>query len=263
MDVNGYYGPAPQFGPAAALHPLAGERIASSRDGIGGWTGPFAAGTTRSIDPVASLDVAPEATAVTVNVTALNAQAPGFATVYPCGGTRPEVSSVNVAPGSVATNLVTVDLAGDRTLCFYTSTGVDLIVDLFGVMAAPTGSLVERLSFDGVTWPPFTPTATDYAVECGTDGEETIDLETVADVTARVNGLVVNPSRIPLAADVDQLTHGRSPSRRRARRLLVPVPAARLPAAERHADRAHLAGLVPHDVVGARPPRRPASSGSP
>jgi hypothetical protein len=205
VDVNGYYGPAPQFGPAAALHPLAGERIASSRDGIGGWTGPFTAGTTRSLDPVASLAFAPEATAVTVNVTALNAQAPGFATVYPCGATRPGVSSVNVAPGSVATNLVTVDLARDRTLCFYTSTGVDLIVDLFGVMAAPTGSLAERLSFDGIAWPPFTPTATDYAVECGTDGEETIDLETVAAVTARVNGVVVDPARIPLAADVDQL----------------------------------------------------------
>ncbi len=205
VDVNGYYAPAPQFGPTAALHPLAGVRIASSRDGSGGWTGRFAAGVPRSIDPVAAVPMGPEATAVTVNITALNADAPGFATAYPCGGAVPEVSSVNVAPGAVVANLVTVDLARDRTLCFYASTPLDLIVDLFGVMAAPSGSLAERMTFDGHTWPPFSPAATDYGVECGADGEAAIDIEPVASVTTRVNGLVVSPGTDTLGAEVDEL----------------------------------------------------------
>lgn len=205
VDVTGYYASAPQFGPSAALHPLAGTRIASSRDSIGGWSGRFAADEVRSLDPVAGLDIAPEATAVTVNVTALNASAPGFATVFPCGGARPTVSSVNFVPGGVATNLVTVDLAADRTLCFSASTEVDLIVDLFGVMVAPDGSLVERLAPASFTWPPFETAATDYAVECGTDGEETIDLDPVASVTARVNGVIVTGGTLPVTATTDDL----------------------------------------------------------
>lgn len=205
VDVNGYYAPAPQFGPSAALRPTTGTRIANSLDGAGGWTGPFTADVVRSLDPVAGTPNGPEATAVTVNVTALNAAAPGFTTVYPCGGTPPVVSSVNFAPGEVTTNLVTVDLAADRTLCFLTSTKVDLIVDLFGVMTAPPGSLAERIDISDHTWPSFAVSATDYGVECGADGELGIDLEPLPSVTARVNGVVVPAGPHTVSADTDQL----------------------------------------------------------
>ena len=115
------------------------------------------------------------------------------------------MSSVNFGAGTVATNLLTVDLAADRSLCFFASTPVDLIVDLFGVMAAPTGSLAERLSIDGYTWPPFSPSATDYAVECGTDGEATIDLATVASVSTRINGAPSATGAITVDAATDEL----------------------------------------------------------
>ena len=53
VDVNGYYAPAPQFGPTADLQPLSGTRVLDTRNGIGGPLAPFQAGETRQIDPVA------------------------------------------------------------------------------------------------------------------------------------------------------------------------------------------------------------------
>ena len=44
VDVNGYYAPAPQFGPTADLQPLSGTRVVDTRNGIGGPLAPFQAG---------------------------------------------------------------------------------------------------------------------------------------------------------------------------------------------------------------------------
>lgn len=205
IDVSGYYAPAPQFGPTVSLASLPGERIASSRDGIGGWSGLFGTGTVRQLDPVVTLPDAGTASSVVLNVTIVNATAPGFVTVYPCAAERPFVSAVNYVPDSEATNLVVVDLSASRTVCFYTSSPVDVIVDLFGVMHAPPSSLTDGLTFDSYTWPPFDADSSDYVVECGTDGQARLDLALLPSVTARLNGITISPGATTVEANPDDL----------------------------------------------------------
>jgi hypothetical protein len=166
VDVTGYYGPAPSFGPTAVLEPSSGRRVVDSRNGIGGPRQPLAAGEVRAFDPVAGLANANDASAVMLNFVSTDAVAAGFITAFPCGGAVPEVSTLNFVAGEAATNLATVELGADRRICVVASVQTNIIVDVFGVMTAPTGSPVERLSLDKTTFPPFNVDATDYAVEC-------------------------------------------------------------------------------------------------
>jgi hypothetical protein len=73
-----------------------------------------------------------------LNVTAILPDIAGYVTVYPCG-TLPPTSSVNPVPGATRPNTVTVALSGNKSVCLYASTGVDVIVDVFGYMA-PSGA---------------------------------------------------------------------------------------------------------------------------
>jgi hypothetical protein len=205
VDVSGYYEPTPQFGPASALTPVAGTRLADSRTADGPWTASFEAGTVRSLRPVAGRADAAQGTAVVINTVATAARAPGYVTVYPCDGKVPLTSIINFAPGEEATNLTFVDLSATGEICFFTSAGVDLVVDLFGVMTAPTGSLVEHLRFDRDTWPPFSPAATDYVVECG-DAPVELELDLLVGTSALVNNVPVRTPTLRLPGADDDLT---------------------------------------------------------
>ena len=205
VDVSGFYEPTPQFGPAAALTPVAGTRLADSRNADGPWTSSFGPGTVRSLQPVAGRADAASATAVVINTVATNADGPGFVTIYPCDDDVPLTSVVNFNVEEEATNLTFVDLSANAEICFFTSAGVDLVVDLFGVMTAPDGGLAERLAFDAYTWPPFSPDATDYAVECGASTVE-LELDLLPGTSARVNNVPVRPGTVELAGDDDRLT---------------------------------------------------------
>lgn len=207
VDIAGYYGPAPQWGPAAALSPVAGTRLADSRDPAAPWTSRFGAGTVRRLTPVTG-GVRDQATAVVLNLVAIRPDTTGYVTVYPCDRPRPTVSSLNYAPTTAqSANMVTVEISADAEICVFTLTPVDLVVDLFGVLVAPAGSLAERLGFDEHTWPPFDPTATDYAVECGAAAATVrLTIDRLVGVGARVNGVPVAAREIDLVVAPDDLT---------------------------------------------------------
>ena len=69
--------------------------------------------------------------AVSLNVTAVNVSGNGFVTVYVCGQ-REEISSLNVAAGQTVANAVIAPLSGAGTICVFSSTPVDLVVDING-----------------------------------------------------------------------------------------------------------------------------------
>jgi hypothetical protein len=73
-----------------------------------------------------------DATALVMNVTATEATAEGFVTVYPCAAGRPTASNLNVTAGLTAPNLVTVAVGADRRVCFFTSVPTHLLADLAG-----------------------------------------------------------------------------------------------------------------------------------
>jgi hypothetical protein len=74
----------------------------------------------------------PASTALTVNVTVVSNFYAGFLTVYPCGGPVPDVSNVNFAAHSVIANLVTVGVPHGGSICFQSSVGAAVIVDIAG-----------------------------------------------------------------------------------------------------------------------------------
>ena len=204
VDVTGSYAPAPAIGPAAALETSPGHRVVDTRV-----TGtPMAAGEIRPIDPVAGTAFAGRAAAVMLNIVATEATTPGWVALFPCGSSVPFVSTVNFAAGAETTNLAAVELGADGRVCVKASQSVHLVIDLFGAMTPPPGSLAERLSFSGRTvFPDFTPDGSDYAVVC--DAGETalrLHVDPLPGVTVRVNGVAHNPGDIDVVVAPEGMT---------------------------------------------------------
>jgi hypothetical protein len=110
-------------------------RILDSRTGIGGHSAPLDANATWRI-PVAGQNGIPlTATAVSLNLTAIGAAGGGFLSLYPAGGTRPDVSSVNFGGGhKVVPNHVIVPLGQDGALDLFSGAGdaVHALIDIDG-----------------------------------------------------------------------------------------------------------------------------------
>lgn len=75
------------------------------------------------------------ATAVALNVTAVDASVNGYVRVFPCSIPEPPTSNVNQVAGAARTNAVIVPI-GDGVLCVRSSAGVDLVIDLDGWLTA-------------------------------------------------------------------------------------------------------------------------------
>ena len=208
VDVTGSYAPAPAFGPAAALDTTVGHRVVDTRTSNGPWTSPLAAGEIRRIDPVTGTPFAGRSAAVVLNVVATNAAEPGWVALFPCGGAVPLVSSLNFAASGETTNLATVEIGPSGEVCVKASQAVDLVIDLFGAMSPPDGSVAERLSFAGRTvFPDFTPAGSDYAIVCdATETALTLHLDLLPGVSARVNGVSHAAGDIDVIAAPEGLT---------------------------------------------------------
>ena len=137
VDVFGFFAPAWQGG--LGYSPLAPTRVVDTRQC---WTDPIGAvqrcnkltvagGLVRMRAPVG-------ATAVVVNLTSVDATQ-GYVTVDSCSrftAAPPTISSLNAAPGAAVANLAIVPVAADGTYCAYTSSPMNLIVDLLGTFSA-------------------------------------------------------------------------------------------------------------------------------
>ena len=135
---------------------------ADSRSGLGGWTGTFAPGETRTIDPAANL---PTGSRVAVlGVTSTASSGAGFITVQPCGG-QAEVSNLNFVGGVDITNLVVVPLSDSGTICVTTSERTHIVVDAFGGVG--TDGLAGELTVSGAAiFPEFAPSSTTTSRYC-------------------------------------------------------------------------------------------------
>ena len=72
--------------------------------------------------------------AVSLNVAVTGTTQPGFVTAYPCG-MRPLAASVNHAAGETVANNVIAPVSASGTVCFFSLTAADLVVDLNGWFA--------------------------------------------------------------------------------------------------------------------------------
>ena len=121
VDVFGAYAPT-----GAQFVPVSPSRIFDTRAGA-----PIGKGEVRRFTVAGAGGVPANATAVVLNVAADQASAPGYLTVYPCGGTPPVVSNLNFAPGQALANLVQVRLtAGD--VCIAAESATHVFADVAG-----------------------------------------------------------------------------------------------------------------------------------
>jgi len=73
------------------------------------------------------------ATAVVLNVTAVQGTLPSFMTVWPADVSQPLASNLNFTPGEDIPNLVTVKLSASGQVKIYNNAGsVDVVADVVG-----------------------------------------------------------------------------------------------------------------------------------
>jgi len=79
-----------------------------------------------------------DVSAVSMNVTVVDAEGDGYVTVYPCG-TRPEASNLNFRAGQIVPNAVISPISTDGRICFFSSAPAHLIADVNGSMLDGNG----------------------------------------------------------------------------------------------------------------------------
>ena len=137
IDVSGYYTTAA----TTRFQAIVPDRVVDTRQGIG-LANRLAANQIVEVPLPAAPD---DALGVMVNITAIHSDAVGFVTAFPCGSVPP-TSSVNPGVGDIRPNTATIALSASGSICLFTSSNVDILVDVFGYMV-PSGT------------PVFTPSA--------------------------------------------------------------------------------------------------------
>jgi hypothetical protein len=108
----------------------------------------FAAGGVRPAGSTFELTVAgrggvlADAKTVSLNITAVDPTADGFATVFPCGSTQPNASNLNYSAGHTRANAVITKLGTGGKVCVFVSAAMHLIVDVNGLFPA-SSSLIS------------------------------------------------------------------------------------------------------------------------
>jgi hypothetical protein len=125
IDVTGYTRPSS----TSRLLPRNPLRIADSTTGLR--VTPFGAGQTQEIN-VFEAGAEPGATAVSLQVTSLNAASKGWLTIYPCNVDRPFIATINPRPLVARSNQTLVPIPSDGRLCIYSSLITDVQIDLHG-----------------------------------------------------------------------------------------------------------------------------------
>ncbi len=146
VDVNGTFPAGSSFSaltPARLLETRSGPGIATV-DGAQLGAGPVAAGSVTQVQVAGRGGVPADASAVVLNVTATQAQAPGFFTVFPCGAPVPNASNVNYVAGDTVPNAVVAKLGAGGKVCVFSYAATDLIVDVNGTF--PAGSSFSALT---------------------------------------------------------------------------------------------------------------------
>ena len=126
VDVGGFYSTSA----SGRYMPVAPVRLMDSRAGVG-TPSRLAAGQVVELPVVGVAGIPTNATAVALNVTGVLPTLDAFITTFPCGA-MPSTSSLNPAAGKVTPNLVMAQVSSRGTVCFFTNTDIDMVVDVVG-----------------------------------------------------------------------------------------------------------------------------------
>jgi hypothetical protein len=136
-DLNGYFPGASGFNAVGPMRVLDTRPGASPNALLTVPKSPIG-GTVELRVPLSALPggATPAAgvSAVSLNVTVVNATGSGYLTVYPCDE-RPTVSSVNFVAGQAVSNAVIAPLSPTGELCFFSNVTANVVVDIAGWFA--------------------------------------------------------------------------------------------------------------------------------
>ncbi|MBS2965096.1 right-handed parallel beta-helix repeat-containing protein [Actinocrinis puniceicyclus] len=140
-DVSGYFSQTT----AAGYYSMDPYRLVDTRKGVGAPQAQVSANGSISVQiDGADRGELPTSgvTAVALNVTAVNAKAGGYLTVYPDGTTRPTASNLNFSAGQVIANAVIVPVGTDGKIRVFngSSGGTDVLVDVVGYYSSQSKS---------------------------------------------------------------------------------------------------------------------------
>jgi len=152
IDVTGYVphgGMLQTVVPARILETRQNPEFTTVDGGLQG-IGRQSGGSEITLKVAGRANVPADAESVFLNVTAVFPDGPGFLTVYPCGSARPQTSNVNYQAGQVVPNAVFVQLGSFGTVCIYTLTASDVVVDVsaFARPGATTDTLLPARLLD-------------------------------------------------------------------------------------------------------------------
>lgn len=133
--------PAPVSVEGVRFVPLVPQRIIDTRDGTGGRSGELGAGEEWPCRVAGVGGVPIDAAAVAVNMTAVDATASSFITVWPSGEGRPLASNINPRPGAATPNMVVVRPGVDGMVRVFNASGtVQVVADVVGYFTGAGGS---------------------------------------------------------------------------------------------------------------------------
>ncbi|MGB8862179.1 MAG: peptidoglycan-binding protein [Ilumatobacteraceae bacterium] len=142
VDVQGYF--APHSPTSLAFTQQAPTRLMDTR---GCWSDPITqvqrCAQRNAAGSIVRLLAPAGAQAVVVNLTAMDAQAPGYVTANACSSMAPGAqsqSNLNAILGSPVANMAIVPVGADGTFCVYMSSSMHLAVDVMGTFAAGNGT---------------------------------------------------------------------------------------------------------------------------
>lgn len=116
------------FPPAGAFEPTEPTRLVDTRL----TKNPLSRFTERVVTVRGRAGVVSNATAVALNVVAVDPRRDGWLVVYPCDKGRGTASSVNFVTGKTIANLTVAKLSATGTVCLYADAATDVIVDVTG-----------------------------------------------------------------------------------------------------------------------------------
>ncbi|MDG0975040.1 SpoIID/LytB domain-containing protein, partial [Ilumatobacter sp.] len=138
VDVTGWF---EDSGKASALESVSPERIVDSRIGLRSPQRRLGPATPLIVDvvgltasrPDGSTATAPRGvSSIVINLTAVNAAAAGFFTVWPCAVDREETSSLNYRAGHPVANGIVAAVDVNGQVCVHSKVASDVVIDLQG-----------------------------------------------------------------------------------------------------------------------------------
>jgi hypothetical protein len=136
-------------------------------------------GAVTEVQITGRFGIATNASAVAINLAAINPAGAGFLTAYPCGGTRPEASTVNHDTSAATSNSSIVKIGTGGKICIYSLAATDILVDVTGWFPANSGYTPitpDRALDTRNGLPPVIPTAAQFVQTFdGNTGMQTLE----------------------------------------------------------------------------------------